>query len=114
MDVVVCRDLGELYAANLGNNYFAAAKDLVHSTKPEYVSWAAKWGFTEWDAYVNTGVLVMNLELFRSEPVLDRLLAVVLEASKWLCDQDALNFVCKGRIAPLDPRWNTEKPQIPV
>ncbi|MCR5751561.1 MAG: glycosyltransferase [Kiritimatiellae bacterium] len=108
VDVVVCRDLGELYAANLGNNYFAAAKDLVHSTKPEYVSWAAKWGFTKWDAYVNSGVLVMNLELFRSEPVLDRLLAVVLEASKWLCDQDALNFVCKGRIAPLDPRWNAQ------
>ncbi len=108
VDVAVCRDLGELYATDVGDNYFAAAKDVVYNTKPEYVSWAADWGFTEWDGYVNTGVLVMNLERFRREPVFDRLLPVVLEASKWLCDQDALNFVCKGAIAPLDPRWNVQ------
>ena len=108
VDVAVCRDLGELYATDVGDNYFAAAKDVVYNTKPEYISWAAKWGFAEWDGYVNTGVLVMNLERFRREPVFDRLLPVVLEASKWLCDQDALNFVCKGAIAPLDPRWNVQ------
>jgi len=104
----VCRDLGELYATDVGDSYFAAAKDVVCNTHPEYVSWAAKWGFTEWDGYVNTGVLVMNLERFRREPVLDRLKEIVFEASKWLCDQDALNFVCKGAIAPLDPRWNVQ------
>ena len=108
VDVAVCRDLGELYATDLGDCYFAAALDVVHTTRPEYLSWAAKWGFTEWDGYVNTGVLVMNLERFRREPVFDRLLPVVLEASKWLCDQDALNFVCKGAIAHLDPRWNVQ------
>ena len=108
VDVAVCRDLGELYATDLGDCYFAAALDVVHTTRPEYLSWAAKWGFTEWDGYVNTGVLVMNLERFRRESVFDRLLPVVLEASKWLCDQDALNFVCKGAIAPLDPRWNMQ------
>ena len=108
VDVAVCRDLGELYETDVGDNWFAAAKDVVYNTKPEYVSWASKWGFEEWDGYVNTGVLVMNLERFRREPVFDRLLPVVLEASKWLCDQDALNFVCKGAIAPLDPRWNVQ------
>ena len=108
VDVAVCRDLGELYATEPGEAYIAAAKDVVHSTKPEYLSWAAGWGFAEWDDYVNAGILVMNLERFRREPILDRLLKVVLEAAKWLCDQDALNFVCKGRIAPLDPRWNVQ------
>ena len=108
VDVAVCRDLGELYSTDLGDCYFAAAKDVVHSTNPEYLAWAAGWGFTEWNDYVNTGILVMNLDRFRREPVLDRLSTVVLEAAKWLCDQDALNFVCKGRIAPLDPRWNVQ------
>ena len=108
VDVAVCRDLNALYATEMGGCYFAAAKDIVHSTKPEYLEWAARWGFTEWDGYVNTGVLVMNLSLFRREPVRDRLLAVAVEASRWFCDQDALNFVCKGRIAPLDPRWNVQ------
>ena len=108
VDVAVCRDLGELYSTDVGDNWFAAAKDVVYNTKPEYVSWAAKWGFEEWDGYVNAGVLVMNLERFRREPVLDRLKAIVFEAAKWLCDQDALNFVCKGAIASLDPRWNVQ------
>ena len=108
VDVAVCRDLGELYSTDLGGCYFAAAKDVVHSTKPEYLAWAASWGFTDWSGYVNTGVLVMNLEQFRRKPVVDRLLPVVLEAAKWLCDQDALNFICKDAIAPLDPRWNVQ------
>ena len=108
VDVAVCRDLGELYATDVDDNYFAAAKDVVYTTKPEYVSWAAKWGFAEWDGYVNTGVLIMNLERFRREPVLDRLKEIVFEAARWNCDQDALNFVCKGAIAPLDPRWNVQ------
>lgn len=108
VDVAVCRDLGELYATDVGDNWFAAAKDVVYNTKPEYVFWAAKWGFAEWDGYVNVGVLVMNLERFRREPVLDRLKEIVFEAAKWNCAQDALNFVCKGAIAPLDPRWNVQ------
>jgi len=108
VDVVVCSDIGELYATDVSDCYFAAAKDIVHSNSPEYLSWAASWGFTEWDAYVNTGVLVMNLERFRREPIIDKLLTVAVEASKYLCDQDALNFVCKGAIAPLDPRWNVQ------
>ena len=108
VDVAVCRDLDELYATDVGDSYFAAAKDVVYNTKPEYVSWAGKWGFEEWDGYVNAGVLVMNLERFRREPVFDRLKEIVFEAAKWNCDQDALNFVCKGAIAPLDPRWNVQ------
>lgn len=108
VDVAVCRDLGELHATDVGDSYFAAAKDVVCNTHPEYVSWAAKWGFAEWEDYVNTGVLVMNLARFRREPVFDRLKEIVFEAAKWNCDQDALNFVCKGAIAPLDPRWNVQ------
>ena len=38
VDVAVCRDLGELYSTDVGDNYFAAAKDVVYNTKPEYVS----------------------------------------------------------------------------
>lgn len=108
VDVAVCRDFGELYSTDVGGCWLAAAKDVVYNTKPEYVSWAEKWGFAEWDGYVNTGVLVMNLERFRCEPVLDRLKEIVFEAAKWNCDQDALNFVCKGAIAPLDSRWNVQ------
>jgi glycosyltransferase involved in cell wall biosynthesis len=45
---------------------------------------------------------------FRHSSVLDRLLKIVAEASKWQCNHDALNFVCKGEIASLDARWNVQ------
>ena len=109
VDTSVCRDLGDLYAVDLGDNLFSAVIDVVNSSsRPDYAEWARGQGFTEWDTYVNTGVLLLNLEAFRKDRLLDRLLPIAVEASKYFCDQDALNFVCKGRILTLDPRWNVQ------
>ena len=109
VDTSVCRDLGDLYSIDLGDNFFGAAIDVVNSSsRPDYVEWAKGHGFTEWDAYVNTGVLLLNLEAFRKDKLVERLLPIAVEASNYLCDQDALNFICKGRILTLDPRWNVQ------
>lgn len=109
VDTSVCRDLGDLYSVDLGDDLLGAAIDVVNSSsRPDYAEWARGHGFTEWDTYVNTGVLLLNLKAFRKDKLLDLLLPIAVEASKWFCNQDALNFVCKGRIAPLDPRWNVQ------
>ena len=109
VDTTVCRDLGELYAIDLGDNLFGAATDVVNSSRNlEYAEWARGHGFVEWDNYVNTGVLLLNLDAFRKAKLLNKLLPIAVEASKWFCDQDALNFVCKGRIASLDNLWNVQ------
>ena len=109
VDTTVCRDLGDLYSVDLGRNLFGAAIDIVNSSdKSEYSEWARGHGFVEWDKYVNTGVLLLNLSAFRKAVLLDKLLPIAVEASKWFCDQDALNFVCKGRVQILDPRWNVQ------
>ena len=109
VDTVVCHDLGELYATDLADNMFGAVIDVVNSSsKPDYAEWARGYGFVEWDEYVNTGVMLFNLARFRSASILDKLMPIAIEASKWFCDQDALNFVCKGQIVHLDPRWNVQ------
>ena len=109
VDTVVCHDIGDLLSVNLGNCLFAAAIDIVNSSaKPEYSQWALRHGFDQWSEYVNTGVLVMNLAEFRRADILEPLLNIAVEASRWFCDQDALNFICKGRIARLDPKWNVQ------
>ena len=109
VDTVVCHDLGELYATDLADNMFGAVIDVVNSSsKPDYAEWARGYGFVEWDEYVNTGVMLFNLARFRCASILDKLMPIAIEASKWFCDQDALNFVCKGQIVHLDPRWNVQ------
>ena len=109
VDTVVCEDLGTLYETDLGDSFFGAALDIVNSSgKQEYAAWAKGYGFEEWNEYVNTGVIVFNLQEFRKAALLDKLIPIAMDASRWFCDQDALNFVCKGRIKRLDPRWNVQ------
>ncbi|HEX4741994.1 MAG TPA: glycosyltransferase family 8 protein [Caulobacteraceae bacterium] len=60
--------------------------------------------------YVNSGVLLMNLDLWREHDLSGRLCAYVEEAGERLLfhDQDALNAVLAGQILPLDYRWNLQ------
>ena len=110
VDTIVCHDIGELLSVDISGNLFAAALDIVNSSgNPEYRQWGRSYGFEEWSEYVNSGVVLFNLQEFRKANLLETLLKIAVEASKkWFCDQDALNFVCKGRIARLDPRWNVQ------
>ena len=110
VDLVVCEDLSELYAADLGGCLFGAVhdfgiEDYVRTTSG-LRDLAEKYGFSEWDGYVNSGVLLMDLAALRSADLLERLLPVAVDAARFCCDQDALNFICKGRIFHLNPKWN--------
>ena len=110
VDLTFCADIGELYEIDLEGNLFGAVHDhaLLDAVRnrPDYMVFAQKHGFSELDGYVNTGVMLMDLEAFRREDLFNRLLTIAVEASGYFCDQDALNFLCKGRIKTLSPRWN--------
>ena len=109
VDTIVCRDLGTLYETEERDCFFGAVRDVLNCSKnQEYATWAKGYGFDDWNDYVNTGVVLFNLREFRKASLLDRLVPIALEAAKWFCDQDALNFVCKGRIKRLDPAWNVQ------
>jgi lipopolysaccharide biosynthesis glycosyltransferase len=61
--------------------------------------------------YFNSGVMALDLALWREEQLADQLLRYLerhAHAIRWW-DQDALNAVLAGRWGELDPRWN----QIP-
>ena len=109
-DLIVCQDISELYDADLAGCLFGAVRDYGMAdyvrSKPDLREFAGKYGFSEWDGYFNAGVMLMDLAALRSADLLDRLLPVAVEAAKFCCDQDALNYICKGRIRYLDPKWN--------
>ncbi len=110
VDLVVCQDISELYATDLAGCLFGAVRDYgaanLMRSSPSHREFAEKHGFSEWDEYVNAGVLLMDLAALRAADLLDRLLPVAVDAAGFSCDQDALNIICRGRICHLDPKWN--------
>ena len=109
-DLIVCRDIVELFESDLHGCLLGAVRDYALKNamrnRSDYYALASEYGFSEWDEYINSGVLVMDLAALRESALLDVLLTVAVKASRFFCDQDALNFICKGRIRFLDPKWN--------
>jgi lipopolysaccharide biosynthesis glycosyltransferase len=99
-DVVVLKDLAELWDTPLEGQTLAAAMDLcnpsnLHSRhEPEH--------------YFNTGVLLVDLLQWRAKRVGERALACLKQqgASFKYPDQDALNHVLSGDWLRLSPAWN--------
>ena len=111
VDLCVCGDVADLYSTDIGDCLLGGVYDFglkgTIAKRPDYPQWASSYGFSEWDDYINTGVVIMNLATFRScEGMIDRLLPIAVDASRYFCDQDAINFICKGRIKHLDSSWN--------
>jgi lipopolysaccharide biosynthesis glycosyltransferase len=103
-DLLVLDDLGPLWETELGAYAAAAVPDPYGLGRREALGLAA-------DApYVNSGVLLMNLALWRREDLTRRLCGYVESMGDRLLfhDQDALNAVLAGRILPLDYRWNLQ------
>lgn len=111
-DMVVRRDLGELWNLNLGNSYLLAVPEhhpsSSHVSSRHAIAHFREIGLEESARYFNAGVLVVNLQKCRAELFTERALNYLKEVghlSRWQ-DQDALNAVSAGAWAELDPRWN--------
>lgn len=108
-DVIVQGDLAELYDTELGDNYLAACTDLSVQQVPPLCQYMEQAVGVPRKQYINSGVLLMNLQLLR-EKSLDQHFLRLLETYHFDCiapDQDYLNALCCGRIHYLDPVWNT-------
>lgn len=111
-DLVVNRDIAELYGTELGNNYLAAVRDTVdprwykddHDGTRENIR--DRLGLERPFDYFNCGVLVINIPAFNAlfpTEVLFRL----ARSRRWVWqDQDLLNSLCRGRTRLLSQKWN--------
>ena len=109
-DTVVVDDLTPLWTLDMGNNLVAAAPDyplLSAMVSPER---RREIGIPVEHAYVNSGVLVMDLSRWRSDRTTERLVRYIGQQGAKLIfhDQDAINAVLSDRIHLLDCRWNLQ------
>ena len=103
-DVIVRQNVAGLFEkTDLGDNYLGVVYEAPIEKQAERIIALG----CDPESYFNSGFLLMNLKKMREDGIVEKF----LEASKvdWLefPDQDVLNQVCKGRVLPLSPVYNS-------
>lgn len=110
-DMVVERDVAELYDLDIGDAMLGAAKDIDIAgqvkTSPDMRAYVMKQiGLENPFQYFQAGVLILNLKAFRKNTTVHELLKIASE-KEWKChDQDVLNHVCRGSVYYIPQKWN--------
>ena len=104
-DMVVTGDVIPLFHLLLDNYALAAVRD--SKTIPLSDIHRFQLGFSYEDDYFNSGMMMINLDYWRKEQVEPLLLEYAKrDRIVFYHDQDALNYVFKGRWYRLSPKWN--------
>ena len=102
-DTVVAQPLKKLWELDLKGRLLAAVMEptIYEAVKMEI-------GLEEADPYYNSGVLLIDLKLWRESQTERRLLDFygAKNGSLFACDQDTINGALKGEILPMSPRYN--------
>lgn len=107
-DVILNADIAELYDIELDGSLIGACADRSVSDVPELAGYMENAVGVDRNSYINSGVLLMNLEKLRAAE-LDRHFLSLLNEYHFDCiapDQDYLNAMCNGSIRYLDERWD--------
>lgn len=115
-DMVVNRDIGELYNQCIEGYMVAAVKDTVMRgwccAKTKESEEQCKYneeqlGMLDVSRYFNAGVMILNIKEFCSHGYTSSKLINMALSKKWRwLDQDLLNKVCYDNVVFLDARWN--------
>ncbi|MER2507866.1 MAG: glycosyltransferase family 8 protein [Amaricoccus sp.] len=97
-DIVVLDDVRPLWTHDLGGKVMGAVPDFMMQVS----------GQPRGPAYVNAGVLLIDLEKWREMNLTEKMLEYAAEHREYLeyHDQDVINSVLYGKMDNLDLRWN--------
>lgn len=98
-DIIALDNIKELYRYDISNFYLAAVEDKCGNIMKSRV------GLNETQIFFNSGVLLLNLEMFRRDN-LEKIIFETLRSSTYYTDQDAINDVCKDKILSLPLKYN--------
>lgn len=107
-DVVLCRDIAELFDIEIGDNYIGACHDMSITDIPPFVAYTEDAIGVKKEEYINSGVLLMNLKKLREIRFEEHFLSLL---SKYhfdsvAPDQDYINAICNGHIHYLGAQWD--------
>lgn len=107
-DITVLGDVSQLYNTNLEGNIFGVVPDDVIASVPEFREYATEGVGIRYDRYFNSGMLVMDLDKYREENILEKFvnLLTTYNFETAAPDQDYLNVLCKDKVKYLEKGWN--------
>lgn len=109
-DLIVQGDLLELWNKDLGGYFALAVRDFTIQTvsSEQGLLNYQDLGIPPETGYLNSGVLVINLEQWRQFKITQRAIAYIQNYPHFIRwhDQDGLNALFAGNWGELDPRWN--------
>ncbi|WP_251570752.1 glycosyltransferase family 8 protein [Parasutterella muris] len=111
-DLIVRKDLNELYSIDLENNYAGMVRDLAimgflnGSDKKLGEYYFKSCSMINPYMYSNAGVVLLNLNLIRKEIPFDTFTKACLERKHAIPEQDTINALWEGRVKHIDMRWN--------
>jgi len=105
-DMLVVDSLSELWNTDLENYPVAASIDLHHDDIRDF----NRLGYDPQLGYFNSGMLLINLNTWRAEDLPNKILSFVVEHKEHckFYDQDAINYVLRGRIKRVSFKYNTQ------
>jgi len=108
-DVVLTADIAQLYDTDIGDNLIGACNDLSIADIPPLVAYTENAIGVNRQEYINSGVLLMNLEKLRQCDLEGHFLQLLntYHFDSIAPDQDYLNAMCNGKICYLDQAWDT-------
>ncbi|MCH5281307.1 MAG: glycosyltransferase family 8 protein [Lachnospiraceae bacterium] len=98
-DIIVLSDLQDLYDISLDDHYVAGCKDpvLAYVTDMGNEAWCKQAELPDLEQYINSGVLLMNLDKMRQDDIVNKFIEKIPKNMKFP-DQDIINGVCYGKI----------------
>lgn len=110
-DLVVNEDIQQLWAIDVGDSHLLAVQDMgireVSNPRGGLHNYQ-ELGIPPHSKYLNAGVMVLNLEKWRTENISDRAIEYLERNQEYVLnwDQDGVNAVLVDKWRELDPRWN--------
>lgn len=106
-DIVLNRDIADMFNENIGDNYLGAILDEVVYSNEKFIYYIkGLYDLTE-KQYFNSGALVMNLKKFRDNDIENDFYRWLNSNSSPVApDQDYLNTTCRNKVKYLDAGWN--------
>lgn len=101
-DMVVEGNMEELYNMDFEGKAIIACKD------PLSVMYKWKVGAPSNGIYINTGMMVMDLDRFRSYPLVEKMTQFIAKYASAMhyADQEIINGIFQGEFKIVSPKWN--------
>ncbi|MFI3296362.1 MAG: glycosyltransferase family 8 protein [bacterium] len=114
VDIIICKDISELYNTDISNYAIGAVLDNISYTGivPLYIDTSIsvynRLNYSSSLGYVNSGVLLMNIDYWREHKIMEECLTYIRKDPDrcLIHDQDAINYVLREQKKLLSIKYN--------